>query len=167
MFEPQLKLMITVQGPEPVIDAGNGPADAQVSFWITTYPGRVEFVACGADQPAGTTSLNWPVAALAAVALTVNALLVLPATAVVGEIVIFNGDCGGGFAANTVAAAMTNASTATSPTADPPSSRYLPARVVDRGVVLIPFPLSAVLPGRRPPPQSCAIRLPRRGNPCV
>src|SRR5262245_50350255 len=83
--------MTIVHGPEPVIEVGNGPAEAHVSFWITTYPGRVEFVACGADQPAGTTSLNLPVDAPLATTLTVNALLVLPATAVVGEIVTFSG----------------------------------------------------------------------------
>ena len=29
-----------VHGPEPVIEVRNGPADAYVSFWITTYPGK-------------------------------------------------------------------------------------------------------------------------------
>src|SRR5262245_2235571 len=129
-----------VHGPEPVIKVGNGPADAHVSFWITTYPGTVEFVACGADQPAGTTSLNLPIAAPLAVTLMVNALLVLPATAVVGEIVTFSG----GFV-GAATALMTPSTAATANTRASAGMRLLrprsllnPGRPVSRGVVLIP-----------------------------
>ena len=131
-----------VHGPEPVIEAGNGPADAHVSFWITTYPGRVEFVAWGADQPAGTTSLNWPVDAPFAVTLTVNALPVLPATAVVGEIVTFSGGFTGAAEAliTPSAAAMANTRASAGMRLLLPQRLLNPHRPVNRGVDLIPFP---------------------------